>query len=308
MKSFLSCDWGNSSFRLRLFDGAGNRVSAEMKSDEGIAETYRQWNEADKPESERIQFFRAKLSLAISQLPGNIDKSMPIILSGMASSSIGMKELPYQKYPFTWTPSRFIVQRIEADGDFSHALYIISGFQTDDDIMRGEETMLLGCDLADAGKHIFIFPGTHSKHVFVENRMGLYFKTYMTGELFNLLAEKSILRGISGKEMDEISFTEGVLSGINGNLLHTIFNVRVRQLIQGANPASNYQYLSGLLIGTELKELKETSCSIYLVCSQQLKNAYLIALRTIGVNGEIHYLNADDMLVKGQCKIADHFL
>jgi len=308
MKSFLSCDWGNSSFRLRLFDGVRNQVSAEMQSDEGIAETYRQWVEADKPESERIQFYRKKLILSINQLPGDIDKSLPIFLSGMASSSIGFKELPYQKFPFTWNPSRFIVQQIEADRDFSHTLYIISGFQTDDDIMRGEETMLLGCEVSDDREKIFIFPGTHSKHVFVENRMGLYFKTYMTGELFNLLAEKSILRDGPKKEMDEIPFTEGVQSGIKGNLLNTIFSVRVRKLIKQVNPAGNYQYLSGLLIGAELKELSEASCSIYLVCGQQLKNAYLIALRTIGVNGEIHYLNADDMLVKGQCKIASQFL
>ncbi len=172
MKSFLSCDWGNSSFRLRLFDGPGNRVATEMHSGEGIAETYRQWVEADKPESERIQFYRKKLGLSISKLPGGIDKNFPIILSGMASSSIGLKELPYQKFPFTWDPSRFIVQRIEADRNFSHALYIISGFQTDNDIMRGEETILLGCDVADAGEKIFIFPGTHSKHVFVEKQDG----------------------------------------------------------------------------------------------------------------------------------------
>ncbi len=142
----------------------------------------------------------------------------------------------------------------------------------------------------------------------VANRKGLYFKTYMTGELFNLLAEKSILREAPGNEMDEKSFTEGVQSGINGNLLNTIFSVRVRKLIHRVSPSSNYQYLSGLLIGAELKELKNTRCSIYLVCSQQLKHAYLLALEISGVKGEIHCLNADEMLVKGQCRIANHFL
>ncbi len=165
MNSFLSCDWGNSNLRLRLFDGVENEVSAEIQSDDGIAKTHLQWIDADKPESDKIQFYRNKLGIFISRLPGEIDKNLPVFISGMASSSIGLKELPYQKFPFTWNASRFIVERIDADNDFSHALYLISGFQTDNDIMRGEETMLLGCDLADAGEKIFIFPGTHSKHV-----------------------------------------------------------------------------------------------------------------------------------------------
>ena len=308
MNSFLSCDWGNSNLRLRLFNGVENEVSAEIQSDDGIANIHLQWIDADKPESDKIQFYRKKLGIFINRLPGEIDKSLPVFISGMASSFIGMKELPYQKFPFTWDASRFIVERIDADNDFSHTLYLISGFQTDNEIMRGEETILLGCDLDDAGEKIFIFPGTHSKHVVVANGKGLNFKTYMTGELFNLLAEKSILRDTPGKEVDEKSFTEGVQSGINGNLLNTIFNIRVRKLIHGVSPSSNYQYLSGLLIGTELKELKDTSCSIYLVCSRQLKNAYLLALEIAGVKGEIYYLNADEMLVKGQCRLVNHFL
>jgi 2-dehydro-3-deoxygalactonokinase len=291
-----------------LFNGVENVVSAEIQLDDGIAKTHLHWIDADKPESDKIQFYRKKLGIFIKQLPGEIDTNLPVFISGMASSSIGLKELPYQKFPFTWNVSQFIVERIDADEDFSHTLYLISGFQTNDDIMRGEETILLGCDLADADEKIFIFPGTHSKHVVVANRKGLYFKTYMTGELFNLLAEKSILSDKPGKEMDEKSFTEGVRSGINGNLLNTLFNIRVRKLIHRVSPSGNYQYLSGLLIGAELKELKDTDCSIYLVCNQQLKHAYLLALELSGIKGEIHYLNADEMLVKGQCRIANHFL
>ncbi len=76
---------------------------------------------------------------------------------------------------------------------------LVSGFQTDTDIMRGEETKLLGFDIPDDEERIFIFPGTHSKHVFVKNKTGIDFKTYMTGELFNLMSEKSILRSCGSK-------------------------------------------------------------------------------------------------------------
>src|SRR5947199_855368 len=119
---------------------------------------------------------------------------MPVILSGMASSAIGMEELPYREFPFIWDLMQFPVKKIPVDENFSYPLYVISGFKTEKDVMRGEESLLLGCDISDDDERIFIFPGTHSKHVFIKNKTGTDFKTYMTGEFFQLLAEKSILR------------------------------------------------------------------------------------------------------------------
>ena len=174
--------------------------------------------------------------------------------------------------------------------------------------MRGEEIMLLGCEVIDDSEKIFIFPGTHSKHVFVKNKTGLDFKTYMTGEIFNLLAEKSMLRNAIKKGMDEKSFAEGFKTGLDENILHHVFKVRTRHLLQQTTPVSNYQYLSGLLIGAELKDLRDKDCPVYLVCGEHLKQAYLSGLELLGANRKIQYLNADDMLIKGHYKIADHFL
>jgi 2-dehydro-3-deoxygalactonokinase len=288
---------------------AGNRVTgAEVYSEEGIAETYMQWQAAGKPETERIPFYTNLLAASISRLPVHIDKNIPILISGMVSSSIGLAELPYQDFPFTWNSSKFVVKKIEGLENFPHPLFIISGFKTENDVMRGEETLLLGCEVEDDGEKIFIFPGTHSKHVFVKNKKSFDFKTYMTGEIFNLLAEKSILRNAVKKGMDEESFAEGFKAGMEQNILHHIFLVRTRQLLKHANPVSNYQYLSGLLIGTELRDLRGNNFPVYLVCSENLKQTYLSGLALIGFNRKIYWLDADVMLIKGQCKIADHFL
>ncbi|HLA59803.1 MAG TPA: 2-dehydro-3-deoxygalactonokinase, partial [Puia sp.] len=231
----------------------------------------------------------------------------PVILSGMASSSIGLTELPYQEFPFSWDLAQFPVKKINEDEKFSHPLYLVSGFKTDQDVMRGEESLLLGCDIPDNDEKIFIFPGTHSKHVFVKNKSGIYFKTYMTGEIFTLLAEKSILRHAVKKGTDEKSFSDGFQAGSEGNLLHHVFMIRSRQLLQQANPVSGYQFLSGLLIGAELVQLKETDCPIYVVCGEPLKQAYLTGLELMDFNGKIFYLNADEMLLRAHCKIADQF-
>ena len=308
MDSFLSCDWGTSTFRLRLVDAGSMKISGEIILDEGIAEIYQRWQAIGKPETERISFYRKFLNGSIDKLSGNIDKNIPVILSGMVSSSMGIAELPYQEFPFTWDSSQFPVKKIETDTDFTHPLYIVSGFKTDDDVMRGEETQLLGCDVDDDGERIFIFPGTHSKHVFVKNKTGLDFKTYLTGEIFNLLAEKSILHNGIVKGIDEKSFTEGFKAGFNGNILHQVFTVRTRHLLKQKNPVSNYQYLSGVLIGAELSELKENNCPVYLVCSEHLKQSYLLGLELMELKREIIYLDGDVMLTKGHYKIAGHYL
>jgi 2-keto-3-deoxy-galactonokinase len=79
-------------------------------------------------------------------------------------------------------------------------------------------------------------------------------------------------------------------------------------LLQQTDFASNYQYLSGLLIGEELKDLKNKSCPVYLVCAEHFKNAYLSGLDLTGFKKEVTYLPADEIFIKGHCKIAAHYL
>lgn len=308
MKKFLSCDWGTSSFRLRLVNADSKEVSGEVLSDEGIATTQLQWLATGRPESERISFYLEILNNSIDKLPRTVAKGIPIICSGMASSSIGLTELPYQKFPFTWNPSQIGMSKLEGSKEFPYPLYLLSGFRTNEDIMRGEEMLLLGCPVDDEGERIFIFPGTHSKHVFVNNKTGIDFRTYMTGEIFSLLAEKSILRNVVRKGMDEESFNIGFQSAMEGNLLHQAFQVRTRQLLQQTDPVSNFQFLSGLLIGTELRDLKGSHYPVYLVASENLSHAYRLGLGLMGIHREIVILNADEMLINGHCKMAELYL
>src|SRR5712675_1605565 len=111
MSKFLSCDWGTSSFRLRLVDAVTGEICGESISDMGIDLTWRQWLESAEPESERIHFYVSRINKAIGQLPVVIDGDLPLILSGMASSSIGMAELPYQEFPFRWDLKQMIIRK-----------------------------------------------------------------------------------------------------------------------------------------------------------------------------------------------------
>jgi 2-dehydro-3-deoxygalactonokinase len=79
-------------------------------------------------------------------------------------------------------------------------------------------------------------------------------------------------------------------------------------LLQQTGRESNYQYLSGLIIGTELKDLKGRNGPIYLVSNKLIKPGYLTGLKLMGVTSQIYYLDADEMLIRGHSKIAEYFL
>ncbi len=301
MKQFLSCDWGTSSFRLRLIDASSLDIMKEVSSDQGIALTHTQWLSEGKPESAREAFYKKIIAEAALKLTKD-GKEMPVILSGMASSSIGIQELPYQNFPFNWKASELIYKKIESDATLQYPLYLVSGMKVAKDIMRGEETMLLGCDQAGRSG-FYIFPGTHSKHVFLEDGMAIDFKTYMTGEVFNLMSKESILKNSVEAGEEVAAFEKGVLAAQNGNLLNNLFTVRTNRVLGDSSLVSNYQYLSGLIIGTELKDLKVFSPSMFgLVGDGPLFEAYTSAMQILKIK-QVHLISASTVLIKGHSKI-----
>src|SRR5580765_3009969 len=103
MKNFFSCDWGTSSFRLKLIEIESLKVIATETASQGITETFALWKQANQPEEKRISFYSGFITDHIKSIAKKLNESLdrlPIVLSGMASSNIGMIELPYKKMPF----------------------------------------------------------------------------------------------------------------------------------------------------------------------------------------------------------------
>lgn len=311
MEKFISCDWGTSAFRLQLAEAATQNMLAQIKTQQGISATFAAWK--NEPAADQFSFYLSILSDNIKMLEtqcGQILTDIPLVVSGMASSSIGMMELPYKEVPFKADGSDLLVKNILPTLHFKHPLLMISGVCSATDVMRGEETILAGCNaVTEDGKSIFIFPGTHSKHVTVSNGLVTNLKTYMTGEMFDLLVNKSILAaslqkadGSYENEMD-FYFKKGVLEGASGNMLSNIFQVRVHQLFHQFDKKQNYHYLSGLLIGTELKDISAKKyASVHLVSSDALGQQYIKALNATGIT-DVRYQHADAALVYGQSVI-----
>jgi len=313
-KNFLSCDWGTSSFRLLLTDIVSGKIIAESSSDEGIAAVYALWRNAGSDETNRVFFYLAVLENHINkieQYTKSTTGNTPVFISGMASATIGMIELPYATFPFSLNGENLQYRKIEKTNLFDHDVVIISGVRTDADVMRGEETQLMGCTGNETtAKQLFIFTGTHSKHISTMNGKAVDLTTYMTGEFFELLYKKSILSDsvTAGESIEENenkkAFEQGVKDSLQYNLLHSSFMVRTNQLFKRFSKSGNYFYLSGLLIGTELNQVpgKETG-ALTIVGEEKLAMNYLLALKGLGIDKNVTTANAATATILGQRKI-----
>lgn len=314
MEYFLSCDWGTSAFRIRLVDVQQEKVLLEEVSGEGILDTFNLWQQAaDRGEQQRMYFYLGVAGRSIKKLEQKFHAPLDgvkIIISGMVTSSVGFMEVPYAEVPMPVDGSGMKTAFIAANPHFAHDCLLISGVKTADDIIRGEETQLIGCTGAGPVKNaLFIFPGTHSKHIRVKDRQITGIKTYMTGEFFELLSKKSILKNsmetTALQDGEAISaFKRGVNDAIAGNLLHAAFTIRVNDLFGKFSKEQNFRYLSGLLIGEELKDLLAGDAeTIYLISGPHLAPWYSIALDELGLKYIFSPALAADAVVKGQLKI-----
>ena len=320
MDKLLCCDWGTSSLRLRLANAADASVIASVNTSQGIATTFRLWQDTSY---DRVGFYLNIIDALIKQIENKLSVSLdavPVVISGMASASIGMMELPYSTLPFAVDGSDAVTHYMHAGSYFNHPVLLISGVKSSDDVMRGEETQLVGCMQLlseQPGEQCIIFPGTHSKHITVSNQQVVAIKTYMTGEFFELLSNQSILRLAVEKHSDIQSgsfnshFSAGVAEGVAGNLLNTAFRIRTSELLGKRTKQENYSYLSGLVTGSELKALQHEIFSRITVCGEGgLSALYETALNLLHLPATINVLPADkasEAVLRGQINIFNQF-
>lgn len=289
------------------------KTLAEVQNSQGIASTNLKWQEEGKGQS-RFLFYASVIASAVTMLEKKQNNSLsgvPVILSGMASSTLGMIQLPYKQLPFKTDGSDLKVERVEASKDFSHDVFVISGVCSNADVMRGEETQLVGAVEDDStADTLYIFPGTHSKHIGVKGGFGNDFRTYMTGEIFALLTKNSTLTQSLGDIADGINmegFVAGVKDSVNSNLLHQLFHVRSRFLLDNKEPDDNRGYLSGLLIGNEVQELSRQKMERIVVVSSGMGDHYKMAMQALSIEMPVSIISDRDVAIRGQVRIVSQF-
>lgn len=250
-------------------------------------------------------------------------KHLPVVISGMASSTLGIVELPYAPLPFSLKGDNAVWYRMEPSELFPHPVILLSGVRGRDEVMRGEEVQLLGIMetinlLATKNNLIVILPGTHSKHVHISDDQITKIETYITGELFSIMSNNGLLKesvrpaGLSLRQKDWDIFREGIACSGTTNMLQALFKVRTNQLFERFTMQENYTYLSGLLIGYELKELLDKDISRIILCSEsELFEHYKYALKYLGLYDRTYLIGRDEAkraTVIGQLVIANKCL
>lgn len=207
----------------------------------------------------------------------------PVLMSGMIGSRQGWAEAPYVELPADAVTLAAALAPVP--GDVARIVPGLAGpaLAGGRDVMRGEETQIVGAlDALDGGSGVLCLPGTHSKWARVERGRIVSFATFMTGEVYGVLRAHSILgRLMQGDAHDAAAFADGIMRGRGeGGLLHQLFAVRTDGLFDAKPPAALASFLSGLLIGHEIRaaRLAMPAATVVLVGAPALTRRYRDAL------------------------------
>lgn len=305
--SFISVDWGTTNFRVRIIDVPSLKVREVIESENGVKKLYSNWLTIG---GNQEQFYLDFLNEKLINLTQRISHSTPILISGMASSSIGLKELPYANIPFKTDGSSLYIDQIK------QRTFLISGVKSKTDVIRGEEVQMLGlAHLSETSKrNIFILPGTHSKHIICEKDEVVDFKTFMTGEIFEVIAHHTILKNsIEFGNLNENRmsvFEEGIKEAQNGiSILNSLFKVRTNSLFNKMNAIQNYYFLSGLVIGEELKSIViDEDTVLHLCAGAKLFELYKKAIQVLELDKITNIIPeeiVDSAVIRGQYKMLE---
>jgi 2-dehydro-3-deoxygalactonokinase len=262
----IAVDWGTSSLRGARLDQAG-RVLEEKGAPLGILNV---------PNGDFAGVFASQFA----------DWMKPAgalcLISGMAGSRQGWAEAPYVTCPAG--PADLVQHLHWIEQNRIAIVPGLSDTRADvPDVMRGEEVQIFGAmRLAGLADGVFVLPGTHSKWATVRAGRVMGFRTYMTGEIYGLFSQHSILARTLDADapLDDPAFRRGVARAGNGEgLLHNAFGVRALALFGRLSPAESASYLSGLLIGEELRQqtLPESG-EVIVIGASALVERYALAL------------------------------
>jgi 2-dehydro-3-deoxygalactonokinase len=279
-RGIIGIDWGSTGFRAYRFgdDGAILETKSSIKGIKSVAP------DADRPAA-FASIFKEELGDWLSR---GIDR---VILSGMITSRNGWVETSYAKAPATEADlAKGVVTRI-VDGIELAFLPGVSVAGPVADVMRGEEVQVFGADLGSRPS-LVVLPGTHSKWAHIADGRIENFATFVTGELFDLLRNKSLIGGLAvGDDFHELAFLEGVDEALedvaqSGGLVRRLFGARASVLVAGKAATEVSSYLSGLLIGNEIHEADRMFGAVdrvSIVGSEILEMRYALAMKRAGI-------------------------
>lgn len=276
----LGIDWGTTNRRAYILGPEGDLVRHHT-DESGILAVAGNFEKALSDLLSRMELDRAD-----------------VIMSGMVGSRNGWRQVPYLStdQPISQLPDAMV----EIDTALPNVrCRIVPGYQFTDrygtpDVMRGEETQVLGALSLCASSGWFVLPGTHSKWVRIEQGRITEIMTFMTGELFALLSRHGTLAALMAERQSPVpaAFEAGMTASRHGSFTHTAFGCRALVVTDTMPAAHASSYLSGLLIGSELHQIRERSAdqtrfSVQVIGSATLEQRYVEALNFFGMSAQV---------------------
>jgi 2-dehydro-3-deoxygalactonokinase len=275
----LGIDWGTTNRRAYLLDHNG-RLVGQHNDEFGILSVAGKFEDSLKDLLERLKLSRAE-----------------VIMSGMVGSRNGWQQIPYLSV------SQPISSLSDAAVEIGTSLpdvrcRIVPGYQFTDqygnpDVMRGEETQVLGALTLAASDGWFLLPGTHSKWVHVKGGVITEFITFMTGEFYSLLSTHGTLASLMTEQPSvPEAFEAGVKASQQGGFTHMAFCCRALVVTYAMPAAHASSYLSGLLIGTELQEIRRRTTDgdrmrVQMIGSPALEARYVAAMEYFQISAKV---------------------
>lgn len=290
---WIAVDWGTSNVRAWGIAADGS-VAFEREAPQGMGRL----EPADYP---------GVLESLIGDSAGG--DRIEVLICGMAGARTGWREAAYLDAPAEL--GRLAASAVAPDTSGTRlGVRILPGVcqrtAGAEDVMRGEETQLLGlAGMRPDFAGTVIMPGTHSKWVRLENGRIAQFATAMTGELFEVLGQHSVLRlSLAGEQMGPAT-EDGVAAGMEAGLTSPelltglLFRTRAASLLSGKGPDWCAGYLSGLLVGAEVGGHRQWlgTGAVPLIGAARLCRLYAAALARIGIPSET--IDAREATLKG---------
>ncbi|TLF48275.1 2-dehydro-3-deoxygalactonokinase [Halomonas urmiana] len=297
-RRLIAIDWGTSNFRAFLVDRDSGACLGSRRSDAGL----------------RSMTSREYPYYCAAQVDDwRDDAQVPVYLAGMVGARRGWSEAPQLELP---VDASALARHVVAAPGMANA-WIVPGVKVvrdaHVDVMRGEEVQAFGA-LALAGRQdaLCCLPGTHSKWATLTGGRLVDFTTMMTGELYHavcfhtLPGEPAREASREGGEVDVVAFRQGVqVAGHPAGLLHALFEARSRYLYAGLEGEQVGSFLSGVMIGHEVRTqvaLHGTDTPVMVVGSCALNHLYRLAIDFMG--GTVREIDSDHATLAGICALA----
>ncbi len=294
-EDFIAIDWG-SSF-LKAYHIAEDKMLDHFKSDKGVK------NVTSKEEYPLI------IKDIIHRFK-NANENTPLLLTGMVGGASGWINTPYISCPFELNQMAKNLIYAKTGSRFTNPVYIMPGLAVKNahtasfGVIRGEEVQLIGSTINQVFD-LIIIPGTHSKWVFMNDKSSTMvnsFSTMMTGELYQVLLDHSLLgAAVTDKGFNDKGFVKGLWEGkTNDNVIAALFSTRSRVMLEDLKAEEGSSYLSGMLIAAEIKShLRYITYKhrIAVVAGKKLSELYKKAFDFFNIP-HIVYLDMDEINIK----------